>query len=62
MDAVVYGRFRLVLEGQEVILDAGDILAVPRAIIHSAEVMGDEPLVSLDAVESLNMVQRVRLS
>jgi quercetin dioxygenase-like cupin family protein len=62
MDAVVYGRFRLVLEGQEVILDAGDILAVPRGIIHSAEVMGDEPLVSLDAVESLNMVQRVRLS
>jgi len=54
MDAVVYGRFRLVLEGQEVILDAGDILAVPRGIIHSAEVMGD--------VESLNMVQRVRLS
>lgn len=62
MGTVVYGRFRLVREGQEVILDAGDILAVPRGIIHSAEVMGNEPLVSLDAVESLNMVQRVRLS
>jgi len=50
MDAVVSGRFRLVVEGQEVILEAGDILAVPRGTVHSAEAVGDEPVVSLECV------------
>lgn len=52
MDAVVSGRFRLVVEGEEVILEAGDILAVPSGTVHSGEVVGDEPVVSLDAVRS----------
>jgi quercetin dioxygenase-like cupin family protein len=50
MDAVVSGRFRMVMEGLEVILEAGDMLAVPAGIIHSAEVIGDEPVASLDGV------------
>ena len=49
MDAVVSGRFRMVVEGREVILEAGDILAVSRGTVHSAEVLGDEAVVSLDA-------------
>ncbi len=50
IDGVLSGRFRMILEGQEVILEAGDCLAVPRGAVHSAEVLGDEPVVSLDAI------------
>ena len=52
MDAVVSGRFRMVVEGREVILEAGDSLAVPRGTVHSAEVVGDEAVVSLDATRA----------
>jgi quercetin dioxygenase-like cupin family protein len=51
MDAVVSGRFRMVVEGRELILEAGDALAVPRGIVHSAEVVGEEPVVSLDGTK-----------
>ena len=51
IDAVLSGRFRMTLEGQEVILEAGDCIAVPRGAVHSAEVVGDEPVVSLDATK-----------
>ncbi len=40
----------MVVEGTEVILEAGDCLAVPKGTLHSAEVVGDTPVVSLDAV------------
>lgn len=50
IDAVIAGRFRLTMEGEAVVLEAGDWLAVPRGTRHSAEVVGDEPVVSLDAV------------
>ncbi len=50
IDGVLSGRFRMILEGQEVILEAGDCLALPRGAVHSAEVLGDEPVVSLDAI------------
>ena len=50
IDAVVSGRFRLEMDGKAVVLEAGDALEVPRGTVHSAEVMGDEPVVSLDAV------------
>ena len=50
IDAVVSGRFRMTVEGRELILEAGDCLAVPRGTPHSAEVVGDEPVVSLDAI------------
>ncbi len=50
IDAVVSGRFRMIVEGTEVVLEAGDCLAVPEGTLHSAEVVGDAPVVSLDAV------------
>ena len=50
IDAVLSGRFRMRMQGGEVILEAGDMLAVPRGVVHSAEVVGDEPVVSLDAI------------
>lgn len=52
MDAVLSGRFRMIVEGREVILQAGDMLAVPRGTVHSAEVVGDESVVSLDATRA----------
>lgn len=51
IDAVLSGRFRMTLEGQEAILEAGDYLAVPRGAVHSAEVVGNEPVVSLDGTK-----------
>lgn len=51
IDGVLSGRFRLVLEGREAILEAGDCIAVPRNAVHSAEVLGNEPVVSLDATK-----------
>jgi quercetin dioxygenase-like cupin family protein len=48
-DAVVSGKFRLELEGRSVILEAGDAISVPAGVVHRAEVVGTEPVVSLDA-------------
>jgi quercetin dioxygenase-like cupin family protein len=50
IDAVVSGQFKLSLHGEDVVLEAGDALDVPSMTPHRAEVVGDEPVVSLDAV------------
>lgn len=52
MDAVVSGRFRIRMGGEEAVLAAGDAVLVPRGVEHSAEVVGSEPVVSLDAVKA----------
>ena len=49
IDAVVSGRFALSIEDEEVVLEAGDALEVPRGVPHRAEVVGEDPVVSLDA-------------
>lgn len=49
IDAVVSGRFRMTVEGTEVTLGPGDWVEVPAGTTHTAEVVGDEPVVSLDA-------------
>lgn len=51
MDAVVCGRFRIRMGGAQVVLQAGDAVLVPCGAEHSAEVVGAEPVVSLDAVK-----------
>jgi quercetin dioxygenase-like cupin family protein len=51
IDAVLAGQFRMTIYGQSVILKAGDCLKVPRGVIHSAEVIGDQAVVSLDAIK-----------
>lgn len=50
IDAVLSGQFRMGMGGETVVLQAGDTLAVPKGFVHSAEVVGDEPVISLDAV------------
>ena len=48
-DAVLEGEFAITIEGEEFLLRAGDVIEVPSNRVHSAEVMGDTPVVSLDA-------------
>lgn len=50
IDGVVSGRFRIEMEGEAVVLEAGDIVWVPRGAPHAAEVVGDTEVRSLDAV------------
>jgi quercetin dioxygenase-like cupin family protein len=50
IDAVLSGRFRITTDGGSAVLEAGDAVAVPRGTRHSAEVVGDATVVSLDAV------------
>jgi quercetin dioxygenase-like cupin family protein len=50
IDAVLSGRFELIVSGERVVLGPGDWIAVPRGVLHTATVVGDEPVVSLDAV------------
>ena len=50
IDAVVSGRFRMVVAGHFAILGPGDWVEVPRGVHHTAAVIGEEPVVSLDAV------------
>lgn len=50
IDAVFAGRFRMTMKGRSVVLEAGDCLYVPQGAVHSAEVIGDESVVSLDAI------------
>ena len=51
IDGVLSGQFCMEMEGATVELQAGDMLAVPRGVLHSAEVVGNAPVVSLDAVK-----------
>ena len=48
MDAVVSGQFRMTMNGESVVLGPGDALPVPAGSAHRAEVVGAEPVVSLD--------------
>ena len=51
IDAVISGRFRIVLGGHTAVLGRGDWIVVPRGVRHSAAVIGNEPVVSLDAMK-----------
>ena len=51
IDAVLAGQFELILNGERAVLGPGDSIAVPRGVPHTATVIGDEPVVSLDAVK-----------
>jgi quercetin dioxygenase-like cupin family protein len=51
IDAVLSGRFRITMGADSVILGPGDTVAVPRGIVHSAEVVGEQAVVNLDAMK-----------
>lgn len=50
IDAVLSGRFRLVVRGHMKVLGPGDWIEIPRHTTHNATVLGDSPVVSLDAI------------
>jgi quercetin dioxygenase-like cupin family protein len=52
IDAVLEGEFLITMAGQKIVLRAGDYLEVPRGTVHSAEVLGLRPVVSLDALKA----------
>ena len=51
IDAVIEGRFRMVVAGHLAMLGPGDWVEVARGVRHSATVVGDAPVVSLDALK-----------
>jgi quercetin dioxygenase-like cupin family protein len=51
MDAVLSGTFRITTSEGAADLGPGDAIHVPRGAVHSAEVVGCQPVVSLDAVK-----------
>lgn len=52
IDAVLSGKFKIVMDGEEHLLTAGDYIHIPRSVIHTAEVIGNEAVVSIDACKS----------
>ncbi|MBI4005561.1 MAG: cupin domain-containing protein [Gammaproteobacteria bacterium] len=52
IDAVLSGKFKLSMKDKNVILEAGDYLFVPKGMIHRAEVIGNESVVSIDAIKN----------
>ena len=51
IDAVLSGTFRMGMYDEFVDLGPGDWIEVPAGATHSAEVIGNEPVVSLDAIK-----------
>jgi mannose-6-phosphate isomerase-like protein (cupin superfamily) len=47
---VLSGSFRIRMDGRAFLRGPGDLLAVPRGHAHSAEVVGADPVISIDAV------------
>ena len=50
IDAVISGRFRMVVAGHLALLGRGDWVEVARGVRHSATVIGNEPVIGLDAL------------
>ena len=48
-DSVLTGHLKIVAEGREFVLGPGDTIEIPGGTVHSAEAMGGEDVVSLDA-------------
>ena len=52
IDAVMKGRFCIGMGDNTVTLEAGDWIQVPRGALHNARVIGDETVISIDAIKS----------
>jgi len=51
IDGVLSGRFRIGMTGESVILEADDCIHVPKGAVHNAEVVGEETVISIDAIK-----------
>lgn len=50
IDGVLAGRLRVTMNGMTQVLGPGDLVVVPKHVFHNVEVVGEAPVVSLDAV------------
>jgi len=50
-DAVISGRLQVGMFGKEVVLVPGDIINIPEGIDHDATVLGNEPVVLVEAAK-----------
>lgn len=50
LDAVLSGRFLIAIGDVQLVLEAGDCLYIPAGVSHSAEVLGEDDVISLDGV------------
>lgn len=51
IDAILKGRFQVNIDGNTIVLKPGDYIQVPANKIHAARVVGEESVVSLDAIK-----------
>ncbi len=51
IDGVISGQFLITMEDHEYLLQAGDCIEVPRGVRHAAAVVGNEPVISIDAIK-----------
>jgi quercetin dioxygenase-like cupin family protein len=54
IDAVVSGNFRITSGTDSIVLGPGDYVYVPQGVMHSAEVIGNETVISIDGVKINN--------
>ena len=52
VDAIVQGKLRISLEGESRTLSPGDCLFLPKGVVTSIEVLGDRPVVCLEALQA----------
>lgn len=52
IDAVVKGKFRITMDGESFILEPGDYVVINRNTEHSAAVVGNDAVVSIDAIKN----------
>jgi quercetin dioxygenase-like cupin family protein len=53
IDAILQGTFKITMNGQSFTLRPGSYVVVPKKTIHSAEVIGMETVISIDAVKRI---------
>ena len=51
-DTVLTGKLKIAWDGGSVVLEPGDMIEIPAGASHSAEVIGNETVLSLDATKS----------
>jgi len=53
-DTVLRGRLKIGAEDRKFVLEPGDMVEIPAGTVHTAEVVGEEAVVSLDATRPLS--------
>ncbi|KAK3786092.1 hypothetical protein RRG08_045479 [Elysia crispata] len=49
MDAITSGKFFLSMHDQSLVMEPGDIVEVPKQVVHNAHVVGSDPVTFFDS-------------